>query len=115
MAGKPAFAVEGCGHECLRNAKIEHSLEYDVRVIDDRPEFASRDRFPEGVEVVRADIVDALGTLPIGWNAFIVVATRGHKLDAACVRAAIGRPARYVGLPGSKRKTILTERRLPEE
>src|SRR5260221_169280 len=44
-----------------------------------------------------------------------VVATRGHKLDAACVRAAIGRPARYVGLLGSKRKTILIERMLRDE
>ena len=115
IVAKPHLVVAGAGHVGLALAKLAHSLDYDVTVIDDRPEFASRDRFPEGVEVVRADIVDALGTLPIGWNAFIVVATRGHKLDAACVRAAIGRPARYVGLLGSKRKTILIERMLREE
>ncbi|MHB8631984.1 MAG: XdhC family protein, partial [Candidatus Limnocylindria bacterium] len=83
--------------------------------IDDRAEFASRDRFPDGVEVVRADMVEALGTLAIGWNSFVVVATRGHKLDAQCLRAAIGTRARYVGLLGSKRKTILIERMLRAE
>ena len=115
IVAKPHLVVAGAGHVGLALAKLAQALDYDVTVIDDRPEFATRDRFPDGVEVVRADIVEALGTLPIGWNAFIVVATRGHKLDAACVRAAIGRPARYVGLLGSKRKTILIERMLRDE
>ena len=115
IVAKPHLVIAGAGHVGLALAKLAQSLEYDVTVIDDRPEFATRDRFPEGVEVVRADMVEALGTLPIGWNAFIVIATRGHKLDAACVRAAIGRPARYVGLLGSKRKTILIERMLRDE
>ena len=115
IVAKPHLVVAGAGHVGLALAKLAHSLDYDVTVIDDRPEFASRERFPEGVEVVRADMVEALGTLPIGWNAFIVVATRGHKLDAQCLRAAIGRPARYVGLLGSKRKTILIERMLRDE
>jgi xanthine dehydrogenase accessory factor len=36
-----------------------------------------------------------------------VVATRGHKLDAGCVLAAAGTSVRYIGLLGSRRKTIL--------
>ena len=115
IVAKPHLVVAGAGHVGLALAKLAHALDYDVTVIDDRPEFASRERFPDGVEVVRADMVEALGSLPIGWNAFIVVATRGHKLDAQCLRAAIGRPARYIGLLGSKRKTILIERMLRGE
>jgi len=115
IVAKPHLVVVGAGHVGLALAKLAHGLAYEVTVIDDRPEFASKERFPEGVEVVRADMVEALGTLPIGWNSFIVVATRGHKLDAHCLRAAIQTRARYVGLLGSKRKTILIERMLREE
>ncbi|MDP9245081.1 MAG: XdhC family protein [Chloroflexota bacterium] len=115
IVAKPHLVVVGAGHVGLALAKLAGGLDYDVTVIDDRPEFASRERFPEGVEVVRADMVEALGTLTIGWNAFIVVATRGHKLDAHCLRAAIQTRARYVGLLGSKRKTILIDRMLREE
>jgi xanthine dehydrogenase accessory factor len=115
IVAKPHLVVVGAGHVGLALAKLAHGLDYDVTVIDDRPEFASRERFPEGVEVVRADMVEALGSLAIGWNAFIVVATRGHKLDAHCVRAAIQTRARYVGLLGSKRKTILIDRMLRDE
>jgi xanthine dehydrogenase accessory factor len=115
IVAKPHLVVVGAGHVGLALAKLAQGLDYDVTVIDDRPEFASQERFPDGVEVVRADMVDALGTLPIGWNSFIVVATRGHKLDAQCLRAAIGTRARYVGLLGSKRKTILIDRMLRDE
>jgi xanthine dehydrogenase accessory factor len=61
------------------------------------------------------DMVEALRTMPIGWNTFVIVATRGHKLDAHCLRAAVATPARYVGLLGSRRKTILIERMLRDE
>ena len=115
IVAKPHLVVVGAGHVGLALAKLAHGLDYDVTVIDDRAEFATRERFPDGVEVVRADMVEALGSLPIGWNSFIIVATRGPKLDAQCLRAAIQRPARYVGLLGSKRKTILIERMLREE
>jgi len=115
IVAKPHLVVVGAGHVGLALASLAHGLAYDVTVIDDRPEFASQERFPEGVQVVRADMVEALGALPIGWNSFIVVATRGHKLDAHCLRAAIQTRARYVGLLGSKRKTILIERMLREE
>src|SRR5207244_9177544 len=62
-----------------------------------------------------ADMVKALETMDIGWNTFIVVATRGHKLDAHALRAAVKTQARYVGLLGSRRKTILIERMLRDE
>jgi xanthine dehydrogenase accessory factor len=90
-------------------------LDYEVTVIEDRADFAVRERFPEGVEVMHADMVETLSTMPIGWNTFIVIATRGHKLDSHCLLAAVKTPARYVGLLGSKRKTILIERMLRDE
>src|SRR5207253_562136 len=115
IVAKPHLVVVGGGHVGLAIAKLAATLEYEITVIDDRPEFATRERFPDGVEVVRADMVEALGSVPIGWNSFVVVATRGHKLDAACLRAAVRTKARYVGLLGSRRKTILIERMLRDE
>jgi xanthine dehydrogenase accessory factor len=61
------------------------------------------------------DMVEALRTIPMGWNTFIVIATRGHKLDASCLREAVKREARYVGLLGSKRKTVLIAKMLRDE
>jgi xanthine dehydrogenase accessory factor len=115
VVAKPRLVVVGGGHVGLALARMASLLEYEVTVIDDRPDFATRARFPEGVEVMNADMVQALETMPIGWNTFIVVATRGHKLDSHCLRAAVKTQARYVGLLGSRRKTILVERMLRDE
>ena len=60
-------------------------------------------------------MVEALRTLPMGWNTFIVIATRGHKLDSHCLREAAKRDVRYVGLLGSKRKTVLIAKMLRDE
>ncbi|MBM3944567.1 MAG: xanthine dehydrogenase, partial [SAR202 cluster bacterium] len=40
-------------------------------------------------------------------NTFIIIATRGHRYDNVALAAAAKTPAKYVGLLGSKRKTIL--------
>jgi xanthine dehydrogenase accessory factor len=115
VLAKPRLLVVGGGHVGLALARMASQLDYHVTVVEDRPEFATRERFPEGVEVMCADMVEALETMPIGWNTFIVVATRGHKLDSHCLRAAVKTEARYIGLLGSKRKTILIERMLRDE
>jgi len=115
VLAKPRLVIAGGGHVGLAIAKMASMLEYEVTVIDDREEFASRDRFGPSVDVVRMDMMEALRTLPIGWNTFIVIATRGHKLDASCLREAVKRDARYVGLLGSKRKTVLIAKMLRDE
>lgn len=115
VLSKPRLVVVGGGHVGLAIARMAVLLDYDVAVIEDRTEFATRERFPDGVEVMHADMVEALDTMEIGWNTFIVVATRGHKLDSHALRAAVKTEARYVGLLGSKRKTILIEKMLRDE
>ncbi|MBI2861319.1 MAG: XdhC family protein, partial [Chloroflexi bacterium] len=69
-------------------------------------------RFPEADEVLAMDFVTALRQLPINANTSIVVATRGHKYDDLALLEAARSPASYVGLVGSKRKTLLIYREL---
>ena len=115
VLAKPRLVIIGGGHVGLAIARMASLLDYEVTVVEDRADFAARERFPDGVEVMHADVVQAVATMEIGWNTFIVVATRGHKLDSYALRAAVRTDARYVGLLGSRRKTILVERMLRDE
>lgn len=115
VLAKPRLVVVGGGHVGLALARMASLLDYAVTVVEDRADFAARERFPDGVEVMQDDVVHAIETADIGWDTFIVVATRGHKLDSHALRAAARTPARYVGLLGSRRKTILIARMLREE
>lgn len=114
IVARPRLIIAGGGHVALAIADLGRQLDYAITVIDDRADFANTERFP-GADIYHGDIAPTLATLDIGWNTFIVVATRGHKMDAHCLRAAVATRARYVGLLGSRRKTILIERMLRDE
>ena len=103
----PQLVICGGGHVSRALASLAKPLEFRLFITDDREEFANEDRFPEADIVVSEKPEDALPKLPINPNTFIVVATRGHRYDNTALLAAAKTPARYVGLMGSKRKTIL--------
>ena len=59
-----------------------------------------------------ADYHRCLDDIPINANTFVVVGTRGHRYDDYALEAAVRTPASYIGLLGSKRKTMLIYQRL---
>ena len=115
VLAKPRLVIAGGGHVALALARMAGLLEYEITVVEDRAEYAERERFPAGVEIAQGEIAPTLEALGVGWNTFIVIATRGHKMDAHCLRAAVKSDARYVGLLGSKRKTVLIAKMLRDE
>jgi xanthine dehydrogenase accessory factor len=48
-------------------------------------------------------------------SSYIVIVTRGHRDDMRVLRWAVQTPARYIGMIGSKRKTITIFRELTKE
>ena len=103
----PQIVLCGGGHVSKAIAPLAKNLGFHVFVTDDREEFASEERFPEASKVVAEKPEEALPELPINANTFIIIATRGHRYDNVALEAAAKTPAQYVGLLGSKRKTIL--------
>ena len=103
----PQLVICGGGHVSKAIAPLAKTLGFRLFITDDRAEFANEDRFPEADMLVAQSPEDALPQLPINPNTFIVVATRGHRYDNVALEAAARTSARYVGLMGSKRKTIL--------
>ena len=103
----PQLVICGGGHVSRALASHAKPLGFRLFITDDREEFANMERFPEADGVIAKKPEDALGELPINPNTFIVVATRGHRFDNVALAAAADTPARYVGLMGSRRKTIL--------
>ena len=103
----PTLVIMGGGHIGKATSTLAASLGFRIYVVDDRPEFASIERFPEAAGAVIAPYGEGLSQVPINANTYIIVATRGHRQDDYALEAAIQTPATYVGLLGSKRKTLL--------
>ena len=103
----PQLVLCGGGHVSKAISVLAKPLGFRLFVTDDREEFANADRFPEADIIVAKKPEKALGELPVNPNTFIVIATRGHRYDGSALMAAARTQARYVGLMGSLRKTIL--------
>jgi xanthine dehydrogenase accessory factor len=109
---EPALVIVGAGHVGKALAALGKLLDLRVTVIDDRPEYASRDRFPEADDLVAGPVGETLGRLAISPRTAVVVAMRNQDLDYEATAAALGTRARYVGLIGSRRKAVLIAERL---
>lgn len=101
------IVLVGGGHVNLQVAKIAQMLGFRVFVTDDRPEFANRERFTMAQQTNVAPYDKGLDAFHITKNTAIVIGSRGHHFDDLATEAAVRTPATYVGLLGSKRKTVM--------
>lgn len=109
------LVVVGGGHVGLAVATIGEIAGFEVTVIDDRPEFASRERFPMAEHVLVDAPGPALDAVAVDASTAIVLVSRGHRLDEEALRHSVGRGAGYVGMIGSRRRTSTILRHLEEE
>lgn len=106
----------GGGHVSQPLCRYAADLEFDVVVVDDRPSFANAARFPDAGSVVCDSFEKAIRELGITKYDFVCVITRGHRYDATCLRVLFsGAIPRYLGLIGSRRRTIELFHMLEEE
>ena len=98
------LVIVGGGHIGKALSTIGELCGFSVVVVDDRPDYANQERFPEADRVICGDFAEVLGELPIDANSYIVTVTRGHKHDEISLRQVAGSAAAYVGMIGSKRR-----------
>jgi xanthine dehydrogenase accessory factor len=112
---KALLYIFGAGHVSHSLYRTAINAGFDVVVIDDREAYASQERFPQAHEVIAEDFNLAMERLRPSESAYLVIVTRGHRDDMRVLRWAVQTKARYVGMIGSKRKTIAIFRELQKE
>ena len=96
--------IFGAGHIGQALSKIAAMTGFNVIIIDDREEYANRERFPEAHNIIVSDFGDSFQQLEIDDNSFIVIVTRGHTYDELVLGLACQTKAKYIGMIGSKKK-----------
>jgi xanthine dehydrogenase accessory factor len=107
--------IFGAGHVAASLYQVARIAGFDITVVDDREAYANHERFPEARQVIAEDFDKAAAQLTPGESSYIVIVTRGHRDDMRMLRWAVQTPARYVGMIGSKRKTIAIFKELQAE
>jgi xanthine dehydrogenase accessory factor len=110
----PTLYLFGGGHVSLQIAKIATMVGFKTVVIDDRPAFANKERFPMADATLVEDLTTVFERLNIDDQSYIVAVTRGHQHDEPVVEQAIRTSARYIGMIGSKRKITRMWKKLIE-
>lgn len=104
---RPTLLIAGAGHVGQALCHIGNWLDFDIAIVDDRADFASKARLPEADEIIIGDIAEELRKYPITHLTYVVIVTRGHQHDESALHSVVESDARYIGLIGSRRKIKL--------
>jgi xanthine dehydrogenase accessory factor len=97
--------IFGAGHVSQKLAPLTRLVGFRTVVLDDRSEFANRQRFQSADEIIVADSFDrAMDGLEIDAQSLLVLLSRGHLHDKALLKQALSTNAGYIGMIGSNRK-----------
>ncbi len=115
LTSAPKLIIFGGGHISVPMAQLGKLLGFEVTVIDDRPEFVTRERFKDADRLICSDYDLAFNELKEYKNSYYVVVTPGHKKDLQSVRNILNRSYAYVGMIGSRTKVAKVQKALREE
>jgi xanthine dehydrogenase accessory factor len=105
VLARPArLVIVGAGHIALPLARVGKLVDFEVVVVDDRPEFVSRERFPDADSLLVGPYQPTLAGVDLDGDTYVVLVTRGHVHDQACLELVLERDVAYVGMIGSKRR-----------
>jgi len=102
----PRAFIFGAGHISKSLCKVATLAGFETTVVDDREQFANRERFPEAAAVFAGEYEKLFPDFEVNSSTYLIIVTRGHRDDMRVLRWAIQTPARYISMIGSKRKVL---------
>lgn len=112
---KPKLLIIGAGHVGNALYNISRNLEFYTIIVDDRQEFANKERFKNADEIYHGNIKNILKNINVNDNTYVVIATRGYEKDIEALREIIDSNAAYIGMIGSGKKWKSLKEELLEE
>ncbi|HEX7192185.1 MAG TPA: XdhC/CoxI family protein [Thermoanaerobaculia bacterium] len=109
-----SLMIFGAGAVAIPLATFAKTLGFRTTVIDGRPRFANRERFPSA-DVLRVGIVsEIVRQVEIGGSTAVVLIAHDFKIDGPVLERVLATPTPYVGLLGSKKRGAAIRQALRE-
>ncbi|NMD71670.1 hypothetical protein HHO41_15325 [Bacillus sp. DNRA2] len=111
---RPELVLVGAGHLGLAMAQLADFLEFPYCVVDDRPGYCTKERFPNATSLyVNEDIGKAVLEANLNKHSYVTIFTKDR--DDIALKTALQFPCAYVGMVASKRKVINIFEKLKSE
>ena len=117
IQGPSTMYVFGGGHIAIPLVQFAKTLEFAVVVVDDRQDFASKERFPQADEVKVGEFANVTKSMDFSEGDCVVIITRGHAHDETVLKECLSkaRLPGYIGMIGSREKIARTFANLREQ
>jgi xanthine dehydrogenase accessory factor len=114
LTAVPTLVVIGGVHIATALVALARTLGYRTVVVDPRPAFANRERFPHADRLEASWPDEALAQVGLTPATAVAVLTHDPKLDDPALRVALPSSAFYVGALGSQKTQARRRERLRE-
>ncbi|MGC8661072.1 MAG: XdhC family protein [Nitrososphaeria archaeon] len=100
------LVIFGAGHVAYQLSKLASQLGFRIIIVDDRAEWANRERFPEASEIVVEKPSSAIPKLPSGENTYVTIMSYSGDIEKEALKSLLERDYKYIGLIASQVKAI---------
>ena len=111
----PQLVVLGAGDDARSLARFAADVGFRVVVVDRRPAYLTRDRFPGAAALVHSAGDELDEALPLDSECYAVVMNHNFADDQSYVRALLKTPVAYIGMLGPRQRTERILRNLAAE
>lgn len=107
--------IFGGGHVAQELVPVLAHVGFRCVVVDDRPEFACKERFPQAFGSIVGSLENISDYLTVLPQDYVCIMTRGHQYDYLIQRQMLKAGPRYIGIMGSRKKIASVTERLMED
>lgn len=108
------LVIFGAGGDSIPLARLAKELGWDITVVDHRPGFLTKQRFPSADTLVLIRPEETVDEVPLKGNTIAVIMTHDFSHDLQLLRTLLPSAAQYIGLLGPSRRAKLLYEKLRE-
>jgi xanthine dehydrogenase accessory factor len=105
------LVVFGAGHDAMPVVRLAKEIGWHVTLVDHRPAYATRERFPDVDAIVLGSPKEAAPKVVLDSDTIALVMTHNYLRDMDWLQILLPSPVRYLGLLGPRKRTdsLLTD------
>lgn len=115
IAPPALLLVVGAGHVAMPLTALARLLGYRTVVVDGRPRFATKERFPDVDELKVGMPSELIRDYPLVPSTALVLVAHDYKYDLPVLKHALATDVGYLGMLGSSRRGTTILRHLAED
>lgn len=99
------LVILGAGHDAIPLVRLAKELGWNVTIVDSRPAFATKDRFPQADRIILCNPEEVSKRINIEENSAVVIMSHNYSHDRSYLQQLLAISTRYLGVLGPKKRT----------